>query len=383
MSAPVRVGATPFVDLARAHAPIEGELRAAVETVIARGDFILGNAVDRFEEEFSAYVGARHAVGVNSGTAALTIALRATGIEPGDEVIVPANTYVASALAVVHAGATPIFCDVDDLHGLIDLGSAAAVAGERTAAVMPVHLYGQACDMGAVAEFAERRGLAVIEDAAQAHGAAWDGRRAGSFGLAAGFSFYPSKNLGAFGDGGAVLTSDDSVAERAKRLRNLGQLGKGDHRAAGFNERLDTLQAAVLRVKLHHLDVWNESRDRAARRYRERLPAEARGLPTRPAATDVHHLLPVRIANRDHVATRLKGLKVGVGVHYSPAAHMQPPFAGEARRVELRNAEHWAAEELSLPMFAGLRATEIDFVCDRLSTVLEEQQARTDGTPPS
>lgn len=362
--------AVPFVDLSRLHAPLRERLHEAVAEVIERGDFILGAEVAEFEREFAAYVGTEHAIGVNSGTAAIAIALAAAGIGPGDEVIVPAHTFIASALGVVHAGAMPVFCDVDERTGLIDLRSAAAVVGDRTVAIVPVHLYGQVCDMDAIARFAASHGLAVIEDAAQAHGARWGDGRAGSFGLASTFSFYPSKNLGGFGDGGAICTSDPAIAERARRLRNLGQLGKGDHHVAGSNERLDTIQAAVLRVKLPLLDGWNAGRVQAARAYCTRLPEEVQTLPVRDRCEDVHHLFPVRLADRDKVAERLAAGGIGTRVHYSPAVHQQPPFVDTPRAEELGRAEEWAASELSLPMFAGLTEGEVERVCGALASCL-------------
>jgi dTDP-3-amino-3,4,6-trideoxy-alpha-D-glucose transaminase len=366
----------PFVDLGRAHAPIRGELEAAIEAVVERGDFILGDAVERFEEEFARYVGVSHAVGVKSGTAALAIALRAAGIGPGYEVIVPAHTYIASALGVVHAGARPVFCDVEDASGLIDLESAAAAVGDRTAAVMPVHLYGQACGMDAISDFADAHGIAVIEDAAQGHGAAWAGRRVGAFGLASAFSFYPSKNLGAFGDAGMVCTDDGAIAEGARRLRNLGQLEKGDHALAGYNERLDALQAAVLRVKLPHLDRWNASRAEAAGAYLRQLPDDVGTLPHRPRAENVHHLFPIRISGRDEVAAALSRSGIATGIHYTRALHMQPPFEGRRISVELSSAECWAAEELSLPMFPGLGDDEVGTVCEGVRAAMHESRGR-------
>src|SRR3954447_19964571 len=247
----------PFVDLARQHAPLRTELRAAFERVVGASSYILGEEVGRFEDEFAAYCGASHCVGVGSGTAALTIAALASGIRPGDEVIVPAHTFIASALGLAHAGAVPVFCDVDPGTGLIDPDAAASAVTPRTTAILAVHLYGQMADMDAIRAVAQANGLIVLEDAAQAHGATYRRARAGSFGAAAAFSFYPSKNLGALGDGGAVCTNDPRVAEQARRWRNLGQLGKGDHAVLGYNERLDGLQAALLRVKLPHLDAWN------------------------------------------------------------------------------------------------------------------------------
>jgi dTDP-4-amino-4,6-dideoxygalactose transaminase len=361
----------PFVDLGRQHAAIQADLRAAFERVMARGDFVLGEEVDEFELEFAGYVGATEAVGVGSGTAAISIGLAALGIGPGDRVIVPAHTYVASALGVMHAGAEPLLCDVDEASGLIDLDSAASVVDSRTAAVLAVHLYGQACDMDAVAQFAASRGLALIEDAAQAHGAGWRGQRVGSFGAVAVFSFYPSKNLGALGDGGIVCARDPAVAAAARRLRNLGQEAHGEHVVAGYNERLDTLQAAFLRVKLGHLEGWNAERRRAAERYRERLPAGVAAPPKREGAEDVFHLLAVKLDDRDALARSLASAGIHTGVHYRLPLHRQPPMAGlPPSPVELGQAEDWAARELSLPMFPGLREDEVDRVCAALAGAL-------------
>jgi dTDP-4-amino-4,6-dideoxygalactose transaminase len=250
---------------------------------------------------------------------------------------------MASALGVIHAGAVPVLCDVEDGTGLIDLDSAAAVVGERTVAVLPVHLYGQLCDMGATKALAERYGLMVFEDAAQAHGAAGDGGRVGSFGLAAAFSFYPSKNLGALGDGGAVTTDDPEIAERVRWLRDLGQRTKNDHVAAGFNERLDGLQAALLSVKLPHLDEWNAARRRRAATYREVLEGTVRLLEDRG----------------------LGAAGIATGIHYSPALHEQPALAGRVRRAEsLARAEAWARQEISLPLFPEMQETQIRRVAE-------------------
>lgn len=355
--------AVPFVDLSRVHGPLEHELLAALSSGLERGDFILGQAVEEFENDFAAFIGAPHAVGVGSGTAALQLATEALGISPGAEVIVPAHTYIASALGPLHAGACPAFCDVEPETGLIDLDSAAAAVSDRTEAIVVVHLYGQVCDMDAVARFASRHGIAVIEDAAQAHGARWRERRAGSFGDASCFSFYPSKNLGALGDGGMVCCRDSEVAERVLALRNLGQLVKGEHALAGYNERLDTIQAAVLGVKLPHLDAANRTRREAASRYRELLPADLGLLPARPDCEDVHHLFPVRVAERDDFRARIGERGIATGIHYSPAVHDHEPFARYERRVELTQSERWAAEELSLPIFAGIEADQVEAVC--------------------
>jgi dTDP-4-amino-4,6-dideoxygalactose transaminase len=365
----VRVAAkrVPFVDLDRQHQPLEAELRDAFERVARRGDFVLGEELSVFETEFAEYVGAAEAVGVASGTAALTIGARAAGIGPGDEVIVPAHTYIASALGIRHSGATPVFCDVKPETGLIDLDSAGSAVSERTAAILVVHIYGQALDMDATRLFAEHHDIAVLEDAAQAHGASWRDRTAGSFGLASAFSFYPSKNLGALGDGGMVCTSDPALAERARQLRNLGQREKGGHLMAGYNERLDTLQAALLRVKLPHLDRWNELRREAAGRYRQHLPPGLGTLPERDGAGDVYHLFPIRVREREEVRQALAERGVEARRYYAPPVHLQPPFRREGERPELPVAEAWGRDQLCLPMFPELQGPEILRVCEALA----------------
>jgi dTDP-4-amino-4,6-dideoxygalactose transaminase len=360
-----RSAGVPFVELSRQHASIADELRAAFERTLAGSAFILGHEVEAFEAQFAEHCGAEHCVGVASGTAALAIGLRAAGVGRGDEVVVPAHTYIATALAVLHTGARPVFCDVEDDTGLMDPDSAAAAVSGRTAAIVPVHLYGQACDMDQIGALARRHGLLLLEDAAQAHGATWRGRTVGSIGTAAAFSFYPSKNLGALGDGGAICTSDGAIAERARRLRNLGQRRKGRHSELGFNERLDGLQAALLRVKLPHLDVWNAARARHAERYRTLLPTEIRMVAEDPRSPSVHHLLAVRTPERDALAAALAEAGIQTGLHYTPAVHHQPPCARAVRsRTDLRCAEAWAREELSLPMFAEMTADEVDRVAE-------------------
>ena len=365
----------PFVDLARQHGPLKNELAAAVGAVLERGDFILGDAVAEFEQSFADYLGVSHAVGVGSGTAALSIALRASGVGPGDQVIVPAHTYVASALAVLHAGAEPVLCDVERETGLIDLESAAAAVGPRTAAIVVVHLYGQPASVAGARELADARGLMVLEDSAQAHGAAIGGRRAGSLGDAAGFSFYPSKNLGAAGDAGLIATDDAALAAAARRWRNLGQAEKGEHLEPGFNSRLHTVQAAVLNRKLPFLDEWNRRRREAAGWYRDRLDPGLEPLAERPGFEDVFHLFPVRVPGgaeeRDRVRSELASAGIGTGIHYWPPLHRQPPLrAVSATPVPLAEAEGWASEELSLPIFPGITESEVESVCRALEVAL-------------
>jgi len=316
--------------------------------------------VEAFEREFADYCGVSHCVGVASGTAALTIAIQAAGIERGAEVIVPGHTFIASVLGVIHAGAVPVFCEVEEATGLIDPDAVAAAVTARTAAILPVHLYGQACRMDVVAEIARRHSLAIVEDAAQAHGATYRGRRAGSLGTAAAFSFYPSKNLGALGDGGAICTDDDWLATRARQLRNLGQQRKGEHEVIGYNERLDGLQAALLRVKLPHLDRWNARRREHADAYSAALAGHLELTAERPDSPSVHHLYAVRSAARDRLAQALGRQNVQVGIHYTPAAHRHPAIVQS--RGDLGNlpvSERWAKEQLSLPMFAELEDDEV------------------------
>jgi dTDP-4-amino-4,6-dideoxygalactose transaminase len=362
----------PFVDLDREHREILDQLHAALDDVVADGGFVLGRELDLFEREFAEYCGVSHCVGVASGTAALGLAVRAAGIGAGDEVIVPAHTFIASALGVLHAGAAPVLCDVEADTGLIDADAAAAAIGPRTAAIVAVHLYGQPCDMTAICELARRHGILVIEDAAHAHGARFAGRRAGSLGDVAAFSFYPSKNLGALGDGGAVCTSDPELADRVRRLRNLGQRRKGEHLDVGSNERLDGLQAAFLRLKLPRLDAKNDDRRGIRRLYEELLPEEVRLTAINPRCEPVHHLMAVRVRNRDEVLRRLRDWEVCAGVHYWPALQRQPPLAGATTMGALEVATEWSETELSLPMFPGLTSAEVAAVAQAVDAAVTE-----------
>ncbi len=340
--------------------------------------FTLGTEVEQFEAEFAHYCGVRHCVGVASGTAALALAIRAAGIGNGDEVIVPAHTFIASALGAVHAGATPVLVDVDEGTGLIDPAAARAAIGPRTAAIVAVHLYGQVCEMSPLREIAQPHGLLLLEDAAQAHGARYRGQRAGSLGGAAAFSFYPSKNLGALGDGGAICTNDDVLAARVRQLRNLGQRAKGEHLEVGFNERLDGLQAALLRVKLPHLDMWNQARRANAQLYRELLSPDIRLVEERPESPSVYHLLPARFEDRDAVAAALRAEGIETGIHYAPAMPRHPAMRDcTVLKDAAPVAEAWAAEELSLPMHPDLTTDEIEHVADAVYTALSNLTARS------
>ena len=352
-----------FAALDLQHAPIKERLRDAFDRVLDSSAYILGAEVEAFEHAFAEYCGVRQCVGVSSGTAALTLMLRAYNIGPGDEVIVPAHTFIASALAVAHAGATPVLCDVLEDTGLIDPEAARAAIGPRTVGMIAVHLYGQACDMNALHAVARPHGLLVLEDAAQAAGAKYRGRPVGSLGAAAGFSFYPGKNLGALGDGGAVCTDDALLASRLRRLRNLGQRVKGEHVELGFNDRLDGLQAALLRVKLDYLDDWNEARRARAEDYRELLPETTVVMAERPESPSIYHLFPTRFTDRDWMAGRLRDAGIETGVHYDRAVHEHTAWEDHPlRHGDLAIAEAWAAEELSLPMHSDLTRTEVERV---------------------
>lgn len=346
------------MDLGRQHAAIAGELRAAFERILESSAFVLGEEVERFEQEWAFYCGTRHCVGVNSGTAALTIMLQAAGIGPGEEVIVPAHTFIASALSVLHAGATPVCADVLPGTGLLDPAAAEAAIGPRTAAILAVHLYGQPCAMDELRALADGHGLALFEDAAQAHGASYRGARAGSLARAGAFSFYPSKNLGALGDGGAICTDDPGLAAAARRLRDLGRDAGSDRELAGYNERLDGLQAAFLRVKLAHLDGWNAQRRSLAAAYREQLGGVVEMLEEGPGAACVYHLFPVRAARRDELQAALSERGIATGIHYDRALPDQAALAG-LRGHDAPVARDWAARELSLPMLPELTEAEL------------------------
>ena len=343
----------PFLDLKRDYQALDRELDEACRRVLAAGWYVLGPEVEALEQEFAAYCGVRHCVGVGNGLDALGLILRACGVGPGDEVIVPAHTFIATWLAVSATGATPVGVDVDAQTCNLDPGATAAAVTPRTAAVIPVHLYGRPADMGALRQVAARHGLKLIEDAAQAHGARCQGRRVGALGDAAAFSFYPVKNLGACGDGGAVTTDDGELAERVRLLRNYGSRRKYDHECRGTNSRLDELQAALLRVKLRHLDAWNARRAALVEVYQAGLGgASDLALPSAPPeAEPVWHLYVVRHPRREELRRHLERVGVTTMVHYPVPPHRSPAYrlqGGPVRRFPV--AERLAGEVLSLPL---------------------------------
>lgn len=346
----------------------DGEaLRAAVNRVIDRGWFILGPELEAFEGEFASACGAAHAVGVNTGTDAIALLLRGLGIGPGDEVVTAPLSAAYTALAVMMAGARPVFADIDPERHTIDPAAVAAAITPRTAAIMPVHLYGQAADMPALTAIAARHGLAIVEDAAQAHLATCEGRPVGSFGAGAAFSFYPTKNLGALGDGGAITTSDAALADRLKRLRNGGQRTTYQHDEFGVNSRLDEMQAAVLRERLQRLPAWTQRRRALAARYRTRLSGAHVHVPAELDAGHVYHLFVVRTADREAFRAHMTAQGVQTLVHYPKALTRQPAIASEAP-APCPEAERAADQVCSLPLYPSLSMDDVDVVADAVSS---------------
>ncbi len=365
----------PFTDLAAMTREIRGAVDQGWEGLLAGSRFIGGEAVEEFEQAWAGYCGVGHAVGVANGTDALQLTLVALGIGRGDEVIVPANTFVASAEAVVLAGATPRFADVSPRTLLLTADDLEAAITPRTRAVFVVHLYGQMPDMDALRRTADRAGVLLIEDAAQAQGASWRGRRAGSIGQVGCFSFYPGKNLGAFGDAGAVVTADADLAKRIRSLRDHGRVIGSHYRhdLVGTNSRLDALQAVVLTAKLRRLDTWNAARQSIAARYRAAFAlGPVRMVEDEPGARGVYHLAVARVPDRTRVQQELTALGIETGIHYPIPCHQQVPYQRFATGP-LPVSEAASAEVLSLPMFPHLRDDQVARVCE---AVLETLAAR-------
>ncbi len=363
----------PLLDLSGTHDELRAELDEAWRSVTSANSFVGGDHVNRFEAEFAEYCGASHCIGVGSGTDALELMLAALGICSGDEVIVPANTFVATVEAIVAVGATPVFVDVDTDTLLVTADAVEAAVTAATTAVIAVHLYGQMPDMIALRRVADRHGVVLLEDAAQAQGAAWDGRRAGTLGHGAAFSFYPAKNLGAFGDAGAVVTADGDLAERVRSLGNHGRTpgSHHTHRERGRNSRLDALQAAVLSAKLPHLDDWNDRRRRAAAQYAALLGnTPCRPVSIHPHATPVHHLEVIQVTGRNHLLRALSSRAIGWGLHYPVPCHRQEAFARYASR-RFPVTERAARRVVSLPMFPTITKHQIDQVGETVLATLE------------
>jgi dTDP-4-amino-4,6-dideoxygalactose transaminase len=368
----------PFLDLKRQNASIWAEIEAAIVPVMQEAQFILGPAVERFEAAFARYTGARFCVGLDNGTSALHMALAACDVGPGDEVITTPHTWISTSWAISYVGAKPVYVDIDPTTYNLNPALVEAAITPRTKAILPVHLYGQACDMDALGEIAQRRSLLLIEDAAQAHGAQWRGRHVGTIGRAGCFSFYPGKNLGAFGEAGAVISDDQRLAGRIRCLRDHAQQGRHHHVELGYNTRMAGLQGAVLEVKLRHLDAWNEARRRHAARYHELLAGvPGLSLPAIPADPQAHvwHLFVVLLegADRDAVQRRLAEEGVATGVHYPTPVPLQPAYAHLGYRPgDFPVAEDVMRRCLSLPMFAELSDADLQWVAGALGDALQD-----------
>ncbi len=372
----------PFVDLSVQHQPIQSELEQAIQSVVQKGDFVLGQALTQFEESFAHKSHTEYGVGVASGTDAIALGLQACGIGAGDEVLLPANTFVATLIGVIHAGATPVLVDCDPQTALIDLQAADKAVTAKTRVILPVHLYGQMVSPRQLLDFAAAHNLKIFEDAAQAHLAEREGYRAGSVGLAAAFSFYPSKNLGCLGDGGMLLTSDAVVAQKVRSLRNYGAHKKYFHTELGTNSRLDTLQAAVLNVKLPYLQEWNQSRNQIAQQYdilltdnkqeHQLFTEKISPLQNQSGIGHVYHLYVIRLggastSDRQSIQEKLAAQGIQTGIHYPIPCHLQPAFQYLGYQVgDFPHAEVLCREILSLPMYPGLNKTQIHYVVDAL-----------------
>jgi dTDP-4-amino-4,6-dideoxygalactose transaminase len=365
----------PFLDLTGHHRPIRAELQEALDAVVDGSQFILGPAVERFEERFASYLGVKHCVGLNNGTSALHMALLACDIGPGDEVITTPHTWISTSWAISYAGARPVYVDIDPVTYTLDPALVEQAITPRTRAILPVHLYGQPADLAPLSAIAERYGLALIEDAAQAHGVRYHGQRVGSFGALGCFSFYPGKNLGAFGEGGAVVTNDATLAQRIRRLRDHAQASRHHHVEIGFNTRMEGVQAAVLDVKLRYLDSWNECRSRRAAQYSRLLNGVPDLiLPTARAPKEhVWHLYVVclRGQERQSVIADLTARGIGSGIHYPTPVPFQPAYAHLGyRKGDFPVTQSVMGSCLSLPMYPELTEAQVSYVADALCDAL-------------
>jgi dTDP-4-amino-4,6-dideoxygalactose transaminase len=367
----------PFLDLNSQYRQIKPEIDAAIAGVLRSGQFVLGPDVSAFEERFAAYCQSEHCLAVSSGTSALHLALLAGGIGPGDEVITVSLTFVATAAAILYTGATPVFVDVDPVRWTMDARRIEDAITRRTKAIVPVHLHGQMADMSSIMEIARRYGLLVIEDAAQAHGAEHKGRRAGSFGDLGCFSFYPGKNLGAMGEGGAVICHDPQLARRIKLFRDWGQESKYNHVVAGYNYRMDTIQAAILNVKMNYIEAWTEGRRAVAKEYDLRLVGDRYQRPHSDSdVRHVYHVYAVAVERRDIVLAALQAAGIGTGIHYPVPVHLQKAYAGVAREpMALPVTETLAKRFLSLPIYPELETSQIDAVVRALENAVAAETA--------
>ncbi|MFB3918622.1 MAG: DegT/DnrJ/EryC1/StrS family aminotransferase [Candidatus Velamenicoccus archaeovorus] len=364
----------PFIDLPGQYRQSKKVITREINKLFVRGDFILGESVKDFERSFAAYIRSPYALGVNSGTDALFLGLLGLGVGRGDEVIVPAYTYIASAFAVTYTGARPVFADIDETTFNIDPQAIEHAITKRTKVIMPVHLYGQAADMGPIRDIARKHGLRVIEDTAQAHGAQYLGHKVGAIGDIGAFSFYPTKNLGAFGDAGLIATSNGQLYKKLKKLRDYGRISKYVHGSVGFNSRLDSVQAVFLNAKLRHLDAWNQKRISVARMYNKylgdipgiRLPGEAR------YGKHVYHIYAIRVKNRDRILEGLVSAGVSAAVHYPVPLHLQPVYRSLGyRRGDFPVAERVCRDVLCLPIHPHITKKQITYVAQTLKRLVK------------
>lgn len=372
----------PFVDLTLQHQPLKTELENAIQAVLERGDFILGEALEKFETSFAAACGVQYAIGVACGTDAIALGLQACGIGEGDEVILPANTFIATLIGVIHAGATPVLVDCDLQTALIDLEAAQKAVNSKTKVILPVHLYGQMVSPSQLQDFAQANNLMIFEDTAQAHLAEREGYCAGSVGTAAAFSFYPSKNLGCFGDGGIVITNQLEVANKMRSLRNYGAARKYVHEVTGTNSRLDTIQAAVLDVKLPYLSGWNSDRNKAAQKYDTLLrPIKDQGIiPIKnlSGSGHIYHLYVIRVTDaspidRDTLKEKLTATGISVGIHYPIPCHLQPAYQNLGyKQGDFPYSEILSQQILSLPMYPGISEEQINYVVQAISQAIDK-----------
>jgi len=359
----------PFVDLKAQYNLIKDEIDEVIHRVIDKTSFIMGEEVRRFEEEFALFCKAKYAVGVANGTEALMLALKACGLAIGDEVITVPNTFIATTEAITMIGAKIVFVDVDPDTYNIDPGKIEEKITAKTKAIIPVHLYGQPADMDPINQIARKYNLKIVEDAAQAHGAEYKGRRIGTLGDIACFSFYPGKNLGAYGDAGAVVTNNEELAQKVAMLRNHGRTKKYLHQIEGFNSRLDALQAAILRVKLRHLEDWNKERREKAKLYNQLLEPFPKIITPKmlDSTVPVYHLYVVRIKNRDRLQNILKTKGISTGIHYPLPLHLQPAYSYLGyKEGEIPMTERVSKEILSLPMYAELKEEDITYICEAM-----------------
>jgi dTDP-4-amino-4,6-dideoxygalactose transaminase len=365
----------PYFDLKLQYAALREEVLATLDRVGRKAEFILGEEVQEFEKEFAAYCGVKHCVAVNSGTSALHLALLAAGVKPGDEVITTPNSFIATAEAISYTGATPVFADIDPRTANIDPSQIARAFGSRTRAILPVHLYGLPAEMEEILEIASRRNLAVIEDACQAHGARYHGRRVGSIGSAAAFSFYPTKNMGGYGEGGALTTNDDEVAALARSLRSHGEARRYLHEHIGYNYRMDGFQGAILRVKLRHLDPWNARRKEIAEIYRRILAGARVQMQEGEEANErVYHLFVVYVDDRDAVRAKLEERGVQTAIYYPLPIHLQKPYQSLGYpKGSLPHVERACERVIAMPFYPELTDEQVTYAAEMLREIVGER----------